>query len=53
MTKDAFMSLIKPARVVVGKTNTILPGGLMTTSTKLAEKYMSIFSLPTPESLEN
>ena len=42
-TRPAYAKLINPTRVVVGKSNTLLSDGIMTTSTYLAKKYKSIF----------
>ena len=42
-TQASYISLVKPARVILGSTNTLLPDGIMTTSPQLVQKYQSIF----------
>lgn len=40
--KSLYMNLVKPHKVALGTTNTILPNGIMTNSLKLYKKYNSV-----------
>jgi glycosyltransferase involved in cell wall biosynthesis len=42
-TRATYAKLIDPERVVIGKSNSLLSDGIMTTSSRLAKKYRSIF----------
>jgi glycosyltransferase involved in cell wall biosynthesis len=41
--KLLYLNLLKPGRVVLGSSDTILPDGIMTSNPKLFKKYASIF----------